>query len=438
MVLRSWPLTGGSTLLLAATPGADLPAAGYVETELAVAGSAASYAEGADGLVVRDHADVTTRIVVRRPEDASRASGTVVLEWLNVSSGEDAAPGWTYLGEEVVRRGHVWVGLSAQRVGVEGGRTLVAVVDDQPSGGLRANGPERYAELHHPGDAYCYGIAAMVGAAIRDGLLGLPVTTLLAVGQSQSAFALTTFAERVQPLTATFDGFLVHGRGGTAFSLGEPGQPLDLDAERHGPPVTFADTGAPVLVLETETDVLHPRLRFLAARQPDNQRLRTWEVAGTAHADLWVIGEFESLLGCPERVNRGQLGYVARAALRALDHWARGRAAPPSAPPLEVANDGAGFVLDEVGNARGGVRTPAVEVPTARLSGFADPSGPPVCALFGSTSVLPAETLRELHGTREAFEAAYAGAVDRGIAEGFLLAEDRAALLAESGAERLS
>lgn len=429
MSLVTWPLTGGSTLLLAATPGADLGAWGYVETELAVSGEAASYSlSDADGAVVeRDRAEFTTRLVVRRPEGAERRSGTAVLEWLNVSSGEDAAPGWTYLGEEIVRRGHTWVGLSAQRTGVEGGRTLVAATADQPSGGLKANGPERYAALHHPGDAYCYGIADEVGRSLR----AAGTTTVLAVGQSQSAFALTTFANLVQPLTGTFDGFLVHGRGGTAFSLGEPGQSLDLDAERHGPPVLFADEGVPVLVLETETDVLHPRLNYLPARQPDSDRLRTWEVAGTAHADLWVIGEFESLLGCPEPVNRGQLGYVARAALRALDSWARGGPAPAQAEALRVT-DGV-LEVDEVGNALGGVRTPAVDVPTARLSGFADPSGPVVCQLFGSTAALSADVLRERHGSREAFEVAYAEAVDRGIADGFLLAEDRDALLAESG-----
>jgi hypothetical protein len=429
------PLTGGTLLLLAATPGADLAAGGFEETELAVTGRASSYAEGPDGaLVERDRADFTTRLVVRRPQDGARASGTVVLEWLNVSSGEDAAPGWTYLGEEVVRQGHTWVGLSAQMTGVEGGRSLVPVVEDQPSGGLKAHVPERYGDLHHPGDAYCYGILDEVGRGLRDGLLG-PVTTLLAIGQSQSAFALTTYVNLVQSRHGTFDGFLVHGRGGTAMSLGEPGRPLDLDAERHGPPVRL-DPTVPVLVLETETDVLLPRLRFLPARQPDTDLLRTWEVAGTAHADRWVIGELEPMLGCPEPVNRGQLGYVARAALRALDGWARGGDAPPSAPPLEVA--GEGFATDEVGNALGGVRTPAVEVPVARLSGFADPAAPPLCQLFGSTTELPVEVLRERHGTRAALVAAYAEAVDRAVAQGFVLSEDRDAVLAESGAERLS
>ena len=59
--------------------------------------------------------------MVRRPADPAAFSGTLVVEWLNVSSGADAAPDWTYLSDEIVRRGHVWVGVSAQYVGVEGG-----------------------------------------------------------------------------------------------------------------------------------------------------------------------------------------------------------------------------------------------------------------------------------------------------------------------------
>ena len=56
-------------------------------------------------------------------------------------------------------------------------------------------------------------------------------------------------------------------------------------------------------------------------------------VAGAAHADLFQIGEFESFLGCPDPVNRGQQAYVARAALRHLVAWAGGGPAAPSAPP---------------------------------------------------------------------------------------------------------
>jgi hypothetical protein len=46
-----------------------------------------------------------TRVLVRRPVDLASASGTVVVEWLNVSGGIDANPDWTSLADEIVRQG---------------------------------------------------------------------------------------------------------------------------------------------------------------------------------------------------------------------------------------------------------------------------------------------------------------------------------------------
>ena len=62
-----------------------------------------------------------------RRRTPKKFSGTVVVEWLNVSGGVDANPDWVSLSEEIVRRGDAWVGVSAQRIGVEGGPVLVSV-----------------------------------------------------------------------------------------------------------------------------------------------------------------------------------------------------------------------------------------------------------------------------------------------------------------------
>ena len=54
------------------------------------------------------------------------------------------------------------------------------------------------------------------------------VTCRLAVGESQSAYALTTYVNGVHPLSGLFDGFLIHSRGGATMPLGEPGRAVDL------------------------------------------------------------------------------------------------------------------------------------------------------------------------------------------------------------------
>lgn len=393
------PLTSGNGVaLMAANPGPDLSAAGYVEAELRAAGVAAPLPDGPP-------AAYATRVVLRSP--ATGGSGTLVVEWLNVSSGQDAAPDWTYLGEEVVRRGHAWAGVSAQAVGVEGGPPRVATGADLQ--GLRTLDPARYGDLAHPGDAYSHDIYTQVARGLAD---DLGATCVLAIGESQSAYALTTYVNLVHGSALLFDGFLVHSRGGGA---------LHTDA----PTPIRTDHAAPVLVVQTEGD-LFGRLSYLPARQPDADRLRLWEVAGAAHADLFQIGDFESFLGCPDPVNRGQQAYVVRAALRWLEGWARGGPPAPSAPRLEV--DGDSFALDDVGNVRGGVRTPVVDAPADVLSGYAAPGASVICALFGRTLPL-AEPRWE---SQADYLAAYEAATDAAIAAGFVLPEDRAAVLAEA------
>lgn len=420
------PLPPGNDGLLSARPGPDLAAWGFRQEEHVVRGTAVSYAG-------HPPADYATRVAVRRPAAPGAFSGTVVVEWLNVSSGSDAAPDWTYLAEEVVRRGHAWVGVSAQHVGVEGGPPVVGLVGVQPTG---IKSRARYAALHHPGDAYCFSIFASVGAALDDLLPDLVVDVRLAVGESQSAYALTTYLNHVHIPEPVFDGFLVHSRGGAELPLGEPGAGADPRTYRgSGPAPLREDLDVPTVVVQTETDVLGP-LDFLPARQPDTGSLRLWEVAGTAHADRYVIGELESVLGCPRPVNRGQQAVVVRAALRWLDRWVRDGDAPPHASRLEVV-DGA-FVRDEVGNTRGGVRTPCVDAPVELLRHDTDEDASYLCRLFGSTLPLPADRLRELWPDRAAYLAAYERATDAAVAAGFVLPEDRAELLSEARPEALT
>lgn len=416
-------LPAGTSGLVSARPGPDLASRGWTEQEFVLSGTAASLGD-------HEAADFATRAVLRRPVSPEAFSGTLVLEWLNVSSGMDVAPLWTYLADEVVRRGHVWVGVSAQYVGVEGGGAAVAVAGPTPQG-LRAG--DRYARLHHPGDAYAYDIYAAVADALEAGpLADVPVEVRLAIGESQSASALTTFVNHAHGVLGAFDGYLVHSRAGWGLPLGEPGRGVDLTqlhAADPEPARIREDLDVPVLVVQAEGD-LFGRLAYLPARQDDSPLVRLWEIAGSAHADRFQIGEFEEFLGCPRPVNRGQQAYVVRAALRALEGWARGHGAPPSAPRIEVA-DGAPL-RDHVGVTRGGLRTPVVEAPVELLRGDTEPDASLVCQLFGSTLPMPSADIRSLYADRDAYLARYAAATDAAVAAGFLLAEDRAAVMAES------
>lgn len=445
----------GPTSLLGSLDAPDLAAAGYVEEELRVTASVRPYrsatealpADGRFDLVAGDPVEAVTRIVVRRPADPSAFQGTVVVEWLNVSSGADTAPGYGFFGHEVVRQGHAWVGLSAQKAGIESAPALVQIDGGIALVGVRQADPERYGSLHHPGDAHAHDLLTTVARALRDPdhpdqpLGGLVVERVLATGESQSAYLLTTYANGVQPIEHAIDGFLIHSRGGPAAPLDGPDGRIDLEDGRDDPGVVIRDDlDVPVLVIETETDVLG-HLGFLRARQPDTDRLRTWEVAGTAHADRSLVGDFEEVLGCPGPVNRGQQRFVVRAALRWLDRWASDPTGviPPSAPPLDVVDDGAEstarYAVDDVGNVTGGVRTPCVEAPAERLTGLAAPGANRACLLFGQTLPVPADVLRQRYASGADYRQRYEQATDHAIAAGFVLEDDRAEVLADARPE---
>ncbi|MDD9935431.1 MAG: alpha/beta hydrolase domain-containing protein [Myxococcales bacterium] len=441
-------LEGGGGIFLGEAMAPELPD-GWVEQELSIAAEAVSYeAEGmlpADGffeLTAADRADYRTRVVVRRPP-AAEFGGTVVVEWLNVSGGVDANPDYAFLKEELLRSGVVWVGVSAQHIGVEGGPVLVSTPASEAAGagmGLKARDPERYGELAHPGDAFAYDIYTQVARALRgegaEALLGgLEAERILAVGESQSAYMLTTYANGVQPLERAYDGFLIHSRGGGRAPLGEVDSGINLVSGITAPATRIrTDLEAPVLILQTETDMLFT-LNYFPARQPDSDRLRTWEVAGTAHADAFLLGAMAEAQGCPEPINAGPLHFVAKAALRHLDRWVALGEAPPAGTPLEVDGMPPALSRDADGIALGGIRTPHVDAPVDVLSG-APPGGSIACSLFGSTLPLGPERLAELYASREDYLAAYDEAAGAVIDAGFVLEEDREALLADADPER--
>ncbi|HEY5025968.1 MAG TPA: alpha/beta hydrolase domain-containing protein [Acidimicrobiales bacterium] len=439
----SGPVTAGRFIEPASTVPIDLAAAGYVCEEFFVAGTASAYEAagplGHDGrwsVAQGDSAAYRTRIVVRRPADPGRCNGTVVVEWFNVSGGLEASPDWTHLGPQIVRDGYVYVGVSAQAFGVDGGQALLGVPGMEQGRGLVAAGPERYGTLGHPGDRYAFDIFSQIGRALRAGVPGAPLgpvraERIMAMGESQSAFFLSTYINAVQPAAQAYDGFFVHSRGGSGASL--TGTPLASPDVPRGLQIR-SDTSVPVLIFETETD-LGPMLDFGPARQPDVDRIRTWEVAGTAHADAYVVGAFASHLGCDFLVNEGPQHFVAQAALVALERWIADDVPPPTAPPLELATTAPPrLARDELGNARGGVRTPAVDVPVSTLSGEAPAGASRLCALFGSTVPFEDSTLLSLYGDRAGYLAAYRRSLEAAIAAGFLLESDRTELVEQAEA----
>jgi len=419
------PVTGGDHgQPFGGIADAAIPA-GYVEEERFFTGTATSFTKvgawGVDGVwEVKPNttAPYKVRMLVRRPRDARRFNGIVVVEWLNVSSLVEGAADYTQMQEEIVREGYAWVGIGAQASGV-----------NTPRLGLKAWDPTRYGSLVHPGDAYSYDIFSQGAQAIRhpaagsDPMGGLPVRKMIATGRSQSAFRLVTFINAIHPLTHLFDGYFVHSRGSNAAGL--TAEQLARDAE---PPIPAGahirnDTDVPVFDLQTEGDMV--MLRAHLTHQEPNEHYRRWEIAGAAHAESprWVVDPPPALdlgPGCKDPINSAPHDAVVKAALHATVRWVRDGVAPPQSPAIELAEATAAdpVARDQYGNAKGGIRLPELEAPTALIDGRSNSvlqqtaGAPNFCFLFGHTVPFDAATLASLYPTHDVFVRKFKQAAD--------------------------
>jgi hypothetical protein len=435
------PIAGTPTLNLAIPVGE----AGYETREVFLFDEADAFTPDApltnDGVwdVSVDEANsgagFKTRMVVVRPTDASRFNGTVIVEWMNVTGSADLPVDWLTAHREFTRSGAMWVGVSAQSVGVNQ---------------LKTSTPDRYGSLVHPGDSYSYDIFSKAAKAIRTDRNvtgGLKPRRLIGTGQSQSAGRLVTYINAIQPTYGAFDGFLVHGRGAGGASLAQSPLP---SATVPSPTFVRDDLDVPVLVLQAEDDVIRANTAY---RQPDTDGYRLWEIAGGAHLDAYTSNftrlddatptgaarMFTEMRGprppgsCAASQNAGGLHWSAQAAFRHVDTWIRTGTPPPVGPRLTVASSSPTVLeRDAVGNALGGVRSPIMDAPIARLDGIN--SGGGFCQLFGSTTPLTDEQLQARYTSKQDYIDEFTASADALVVAGFLLAPDAAELVATATA----
>jgi hypothetical protein len=428
----------------------DLGRHGYSSEEWLLEGTARSWRGvgemGDDGrwdTEVDSQAPYRTRLVVCRPALPTDFNGTVVVEWLNVSGGGDGSPDWFFMHRHLMREGAAWVGVSAQKAGIDGGGFF------DSGEHLKAVAPERYEILSHPGDAFSFDIYSQAALALRSGtgpLRGFQIETVLAVGESQSAVFLVTYINAVDQHAGTYDGFLVHGRGSSGATLDGQMFGGGRQLEFKGNQRIREDVRVPVITVQSETDLV--MMAGIRGRQPDHDRFRWWEIAGAAHFDTYGLiasqsddgtlspSELAALVAPVDEVrgmktagpiNSGpQQHYVLNAAIASLEAWVRHGTPPPGAPWLE-SEPGPEALLarDDLGIARGGIRTPWVDAPVATLSGQGYP-GEVFTALFGSTQPFDSDQLTRLYpGGRGGYLSAFEQRLEVAVKSGFVLAVDR-------------
>lgn len=416
---------------------------GYVEEEFFYEGTANTYATPEFG----KNAEITTsgipyrsRMLVRRPADAKRFNGVVFVEWLNVTNGYDTDVLWLYQKAFLIREGYAWIGVSAQDGGVS-----------RAPNGIKVWSPSRYGtmELTAGGTvtdpSLNFDIYAQAGAAARRVgavLGGLPVSMVIAAGQSQSAGRLGPYLNGVHARDRIYDAAL----------LTVNNQPMRTDLT------------IPVIKVLSETE------RFSSRTQPDSARVRVWNVAGSTHSEQYSLLSRAAFLtrdlgldavdacGTPAR-SRVEIRHVYNAATDWLVRWVRSGAAPPHGPALLFDENAPAVVpsaaspappagatppasgggragggreggggrgnatpekpvrRDARGNILGGIRLPDIEAAIAVESGE-------LCGLGGTHVPFDTATLKQLYPTHDAYVRSVRASADAVVKAGFLLPAD--------------
>jgi len=359
----------------------------YTENEYFYSGTATNLATGAK-------APYESRMLVRLPAEAAKFNGTVIVEWLNVTGGNDLETTWPVEGQWLMQHGYGYVGVSAQLVGADF---------------LPAWDPTRYAGIVHPGDEFSFDIFSQAMQALRDPsenravlggvtgvdpMRGMTVKHLVANGASQSASKLTQFVNGGYN-RGLVDAYVIT-RGG-------------------GP---FNDLSTPIWQDNEETQ---------AARPPDNARYRVFEEAGMAHAPyawysyIWAMYQRDLVpSGTPNPIN------TACALSKWVAHYFETGNMGPSMPRL-LRNSEGELVRDSNGLAEGGIRQPFIEAPVAYNAGTG-------CALFGTYRGWTPAMIQSLYPTHEDYVAAVKAATAHDLKSGWLLSPDAKAAVAKAEA----
>jgi hypothetical protein len=460
------PVTADSYPFLAASHSLvpfDLTKYGYVEQEFIVTGNANVYDWAADGslTVKTEKAPYGSRILVRRPANASRFSGTVVVEPLGAARRFDWAMMYGYLNEHMMERGDAWVGI-----------TLPAAAD-----ALKKFNPTRYAAVSfanpNPGEA-CPGakggpspteeglrwdMMSQVGALLKSGAAGTP----LAGFRTEALYMTSQFADVVTYLDAihsharlangkpVYDGYLLRNPGAPSRLRQCGTAPAANDPRR-----VVAKVDVPVIEVVAQGEVLDS----LAQRRPDSDepgnRFRRYEIAGASHIDHYAydrafptfadqVAAVGAAQGTPDwpfnapcdpaipLSNDPRLKYAYDSTLVHLDQWARKGTPAPRASLIEV-KDGA-VVLDAAGNGVGGVRSPWVDVPAATY--FTTSPGPGTCRELGHTVAFEKSRLESLYGTDKNYRTKFAQSVDQLTKAGWFTESDAKKIKADlAGSKR--
>ena len=393
---------------------------GYVEEEYFVFGAV-------------DGKPYKTSLLVRKPRDPAKFSGLVAVETVHA---QGAIPLWGN-DRAWMSGGHGWAAVGSQLVALEDhirkanpARYSSLVL---PNAGEPTNAPMSRAMSGGAQDRISQAILTQVGALLKANAAngpfrGMRVRYLVMGGASQTGGTTLRYIEQSHAAARTpaggpiYDGYL----------------PMEALAERPVPA-----TDAVIVHAVTEGDLIFTRaLGRTIALRPDsdapNDRYRHYQFTGDSHVGTRGISDpltvFSTLQGGVkpgEHLSQFPSAELMASAVENFLAWLMHGVTPPRAAPIEMSNNE--IVRDEFGNAKGGVRSAYVDVPTARYIASAPVSAGdnPFRRLIGLEEPFAPEKLRTLYGTREAYLARFDANIDQMVQGRWLLAQDAGKLKAD-------
>jgi len=435
----------------------DFTKAGYVEEEFIISGNANVYDWAPDGSlsVKTEKAPYTTRILVRRPAQASRFSGNVVVEPFMPARRYDWPIMWGYIHQSLMEHGDAWVGVTvpatsgALKKFNPARYTAVSFANPAPAAACPGAGKNGPADVE---DGLRFDALSQVGAALKSASGPLGSLQVEGIYLTTQGGDLLTYINAIHPHAKlangkfVYDGYLSRNPGNIQ-RLNQCAPALQANDPRGG---FRRKLGVPVIAVVAQGEVP----ASLGLRRDDSDdpadRFRLYEVAGVSHIDKAAYSQFPAVAdqiaavgatqGTPEwplnitceppipLTDQPALTYVYDVAFQHLFHWARKGVAPPKAGRIQIKEDVAESVtkptvaLDEYANGLGGVRTPYVEVPVA--SYFVTSPGPGTCAELGHKVVLDQSRLATMYPNAKAYTSKVAQVTNRSVKEGWLTKSD--------------
>jgi hypothetical protein len=338
-------------------------------------------------------ASYKVRMLVWKPRNPKKFSGIVAYEPTH-QGGNALICQFARFG--IGQKGHACVTVSSQSVVL----TSTTVNPANPRGiGLYIFNPERYGSppntpsnpLLHVSDDQSSEVLAQVAWMIKSNHPNSPLSRryrvrgLVMSGTSgSSAFTRNYMASvhntafRTPDGGPIIDGFLVTATLGTA--------PVEM-------------TDVPTIQVPTQFEVAGTN----AYRRPDSDtpanRFRIYEVPGMSHNDSRDQPP-EVFPNCPgQPLSRFPYGATTFMALQNLIDWAFAGKTPPRADYIEVdPGPPRSIVFDELGNAKGGVRTPHIDVPIYHYVAPNTPLTGTLCNQTGRQELLSDDVLQRLYG----------------------------------------